>query len=93
VWQWLPARGRSGGMLCGIKKENFEVLSFESGEFFIMATVVDKQENKKFSLAVVYGPAQEDTKDQFLTELSQLCVSCKFPFLIEGDFNILRFSS
>ena len=44
-------------------------------------------------LVTVYGPAQEDKKDQFLTELAQICSNKKYPMLLGGDFNILRFSS
>ncbi|CAN6252305.1 unnamed protein product [Urochloa humidicola] len=44
------------------------------------------------SLVIVYGPAQDDNKEQFLTELSSICASRKYPMLIGGDFNILRFS-
>jgi len=44
-------------------------------------------------LVTVYGPAQEDKKDQFLTELAQICSNKKYHMLIGGDFNILKFSS
>jgi hypothetical protein len=26
AWHWLPSKGRSGGILCGIKKENFNII-------------------------------------------------------------------
>lgn len=41
----------------------------------------------------MYGPAQDDLKDSFLVELSSFCYKAKYPMLIGGDFNILRFSS
>jgi len=41
----------------------------------------------------VYGPAQDDYKDSFLAELSNFCCKAKYPMLMGGDFNILRFSS
>ena len=92
-WHWLPATGRSGGMLCGVKKDRFEVLKFEQGQFSVVANVLDKKLKKNLVLATVYGPAHDDTKEEFLTELSQLCTNRKFPMIIGGDFNILRFSS
>ena len=45
------------------------------------------------TLAIVYGPAHNDKKDQFLTEISNIYGSSKSPLLIGGDFNILRYSS
>lgn len=41
----------------------------------------------------LYGPAQEEGREQFLIELAQLCRSNSLPLIIRGDFNILRFSS
>jgi len=41
VWHWLPAKGRSGGLLCGVKTERFEVR-----EFSIVANVIDKKLKK-----------------------------------------------
>jgi hypothetical protein len=26
AWLWLPSQGRSGGILCGIKKENMDLI-------------------------------------------------------------------
>jgi hypothetical protein len=39
---------------------------------------------------VVYGPAQDDQKTMFLTQLVSMCSRETFPLLIGGDFNILR---
>ena len=93
AWHWLPATGHSGGVLCGVRLERFDVISFVCGQFSLVANVLDKKENKELMLATVYGPAQDDKKEQFLTELAQICNNKKCPMLIGGDFNILRFSS
>jgi hypothetical protein len=49
-WHWLPANGRSGGMLCGVKNERLEVINFETGSFSIVANVMDKKLQKKTSV-------------------------------------------
>ena len=67
--------------------------SFECGEYMIIANVFDKSVRKSWSLANVYGPAHDDFKDSFLTELSSFCYKAKHPILLGGDFNIMRFSS
>jgi hypothetical protein len=38
----------------------------------------------------VYGAAQDDNKNRFLSELSSFCSRSKFPLLVGGDFNIPR---
>ena len=76
-----------------MRLERFDVISFSVGHFSLSAHVLDKKENKELMLVTIYGPAQEDKKDQFLTELAQICSNKKYPMLLGGDFNILRFSS
>jgi hypothetical protein len=39
----------------------------------------------------VYGPAHDDKKEQFLTELSTICAKNDLPLLV-GETNILRYS-
>jgi endonuclease/exonuclease/phosphatase family metal-dependent hydrolase len=41
----------------------------------------------------VYGPAHDDKREQFLSELSGICAKDDVPTLLGGDFNILRYSS
>jgi hypothetical protein len=60
LWHWIPSKGKSGGMLSGIKLERFSLENFESGEFVIVANVLDKKNLTKPSLANVYGPAQDE---------------------------------
>lgn len=39
---------------------------------------------------MVYGAAQIEHKEEFLTELSQVCQDSSYPILVGGDFNIIR---
>src|SRR6266540_1623614 len=42
----------------------------------------------------VYGTAQHDRKGEFLAKLVRACSSCaNYPFMVGGDFNIIRNSS
>ena len=91
-WHWTPSSGKSGGMLSGIKNDRFEVENFDNGEFMIIANVFDKSLRKHWTLANIYGPAQDEFKESFLSELSNFCFKAKYPILMGGDFNILRFS-
>jgi hypothetical protein len=46
AWHWLPSKGRSGGILCGLKKENFELIKVVDHEFAVEAQVLDKKLKK-----------------------------------------------
>jgi exonuclease III len=93
AWHWLPSKGKSGGILCGIKNENFDIVKIEEKSFSVLAEVKDKKLGKNLNLVIVYGPANEDGRDSFLTELAEIGARSRIPTLIGGDFNILRFSS
>jgi hypothetical protein len=48
---------------------------------------------KKWCLLNVYGAAHDENKDSFLSEMASFCSNCKDPYILGGDFNILRFLS
>jgi hypothetical protein len=88
-WHWLPSKGKSGGILCGIKKENFDIVKVEEKSFSVSVEVKDKKLGKNLNLVIVYGPANEDGRDSFLAELAETCARSRIPTLIGEDFNIL----
>jgi hypothetical protein len=52
--------------------------------------LLDKHFKMKWHLVVVYGPAQSEEKEEFLTEFAQVCNKCKGATVIGCDFNITR---
>jgi hypothetical protein len=60
------------------------VENFENGDFMIIANVFDKNLKKHWTLANVYGPAQDEMKNSFLAELSSFCFKAKYPMLMGG---------
>ena len=52
--------------------------------------VHDKKIKKDWGLLVVYGSAHEEHKVEFLTELSDMCGNITYPYIVGGDFNIIR---
>jgi hypothetical protein len=93
TWHWLPSIGKSGGILCGTRKEKFDIIKVEEKEFLVEVEVFDRSLRKNLSLVMVYGPAHEDRRDSFLSELAETCAKIKIPTLIGGDFNIPRFNN
>lgn len=51
----------------------------------------DKKLKIKWNLITVYGAAHDDMKDAFLTELAQFCSKNKEPYILRGDFNLIRY--
>jgi hypothetical protein len=76
--------GSTGGILCGVKIERFEVIKVIEHEFAIIAEILDKKFKKKMRLVTVYVPAHDDKKEQFLTELSNICARDDLPLFWRG---------
>jgi hypothetical protein len=80
-------------VLPGLKVDRFDVGVRKQGEFILLHHVWDKKLDIKWIIMNVYGAAQEEHKDGFLVELANFCAGNKEPYIVGGDFNILRFSS
>jgi exonuclease III len=90
VWHWTEPHGRSGGMLLGVNLDVCDVGSIEEGDFFIKFHLRNRCDDFHWCLVAVYGAAQPEFKEKFLTELVQACRNESLPLLIGGDFNIIR---
>ena len=90
TWNWLPARGHSGGILVGVKLDDKEVEDWFVGDFLIAVTIRERKTNFRWVLMTVYGPAQHDLSANFLTEKSGRLNGQTLPVVIGGDFNLIR---
>ena len=89
-WEWIPSRGKSGGILCGLNKEKFDILTTKCGKYILQLNLFDKNKNCSWALMTVYGAAHDEQKPEFIAELSSMCHSSNIPYLVGGDFNIIR---
>ena len=90
LWHTKEPRGRSGGILMGIDLNVFDIGAIDEGDFYVKFLLSNKNDGFKWSLVCVYGPAQDNLKEQFLAELVSMVSHETVPILIRGDFNILR---
>jgi hypothetical protein len=60
TWVWLPARGHSGGIILGVKVDTLEVEAHYIREFSIQMDLRNRLNNFRWSVIVVYGPAQHN---------------------------------
>ena len=89
-WQCLPPRGRSGGILLGVKCETLEVLNVVHGEFAVKFRVRSKIDGFRWALVAVYGAAKPKLMPDFLADLVRICGDERLPIMVGGDFNIIR---
>jgi len=93
LWKWIPSNGRSGGILSGVHIDKFDIGSFHEGKYILQLNLYDKEKKVKWNFLNIYGAPHEENKLEFLTELANFCSRNKDPFLVAGDFNIIRFTS
>ena len=83
-WHILPPRGRSGGILLGVRCETLEVLNVVQGDFSVKFRVRSKLDGFRWSLVAVYGAAQPEFKPDFLADLVRICGDENLPLLVGG---------
>jgi hypothetical protein len=86
----MAPHGRSGEILLGVDLSVFDIGAIDEGDFYVKFTLRYKSTDFKFVLYSIYGPAQSQNKGAFLAELANTCSKENLPFLIGGDFNIMR---
>jgi exonuclease III len=90
-WVWTAAQGHSGGTLLGIQTNDITVVEKDMVAFFTSMNIVSRKDKFQWEIINVYGPVQNERKLEFLSELSQKIASMTDPFIIGGDFNMIRF--
>jgi hypothetical protein len=84
VWHSRLPRGRSGGILVGIKTDTMDVLACSDGDFHVKLHIRNKLDNFTWSIVAVYGAAQEEFKADFLREMVNLAKDNTYPIIIGG---------
>jgi exonuclease III len=82
LWDWNPAKGRSGGLFTGIKVDQFDVGSRSQGEHMLQHNLWDKHLQIKWNIINVYGPAHEEGRESFLSELAAFCARNKETYIV-----------
>jgi exonuclease III len=93
LWDWIPSNGKSGGIISGFNLDRYDVGVRVQGVFILQHNLWDKMLQVKWNVLNVYGSDHDDHKEDFLRELTSFCSKNKDPFIIDGDFNIMRFVS
>ncbi|KAJ1255071.1 hypothetical protein BS78_K293300 [Paspalum vaginatum] len=86
TWHCLPPRGKSGGILLGVRANVLDPSLIVEGEFYVKFHLCNRTDKFEWILMAVYGPAQDEFKSDFLSELVRACQHNPLPTLIGGDF-------
>ena len=90
LWHSMAPHGRSRGILLDVYLQVFDIGAIAEEDFYVKFTLRCKIDGFKFVLYTVYGPAQYQNKQAFFVELANTCSKESLPYLIGGDFNIMR---
>ena len=90
IWLWQRAVGASGGLLMGVREDLFDVDTCVASKYMTRMTMMDKRTSFKWNLVNVYEAAHSRDKEEFLISFVQMLGSSVFPFVVGGDFNIIR---
>lgn len=91
AWHHLPTNGTAGGILVGVDTDIFYVLSWNVLKFSVSCILKLKSSGISFRLVYVYGSPYDEGKDDFISELHNLCLDDHHPTLFGGDFNLTRY--
>lgn len=91
-WNWVEAKGHSGGILIGVKQGDLDATEMSNGEFQSSIKIKDQRDGFQWEIINVYGPVQIERKASFLQELFRKIQEADVPLLIGGDFNMIRYA-
>lgn len=64
--------------------------SYKSGRFILQFNLWELQKKFIWGLLLAYGAPREENMQDFLVELDDFCSNMYIPYIVGGDFNILR---
>lgn len=87
----LLARGTKGGVIISWKR-NYTLLNSWATLHTISALLKQESTGGTFLITAVYGPSIDDAaiKREFIKELRNLAVGVHHPWILLGDFNLVR---
>ena len=86
----LSPRDISGESCWELIHPSLTLVFISQGDYHIKFHLRNKNDGFQWNLITVYGAAQDEHEQSFLTEIVQCCQNESLPFLMGGDFNIIR---
>lgn len=90
-YAFCPSIGASGGILLVWNAALWQKLDEFVGRFTVSVRLKDARCDAEWVATSVYGPANVDDKEDLWVELNQVAGMWNRPWLLGGDFNVVRF--
>lgn len=87
---FLPANGSRGGIATAWNASHFSLVSVSNATYTLSTVLSYNFSDITFTLTNVYAPADHLYTAAFLDELRSLANSISGPWMITGDFNLIR---
>lgn len=84
----VPAQGTRGGILIAWRQSMYTLISKEEKQFTLTTTLQNTNDASKIMFTAVYGPTQQNQRQEFYNELKQIKPSGNTPWAVGGDFNV-----
>jgi exonuclease III len=88
-----PANGTAGGILNAVSNSRFQVKSSSIDQYSLTSSIRILSNNNEFKTTNVYAPTDHALKQNFLDHLDHIAPQNDIPWLLLGDFNLMRHSS
>lgn len=88
-FEFLPARGSTGGIIVGWNSVLFTGKLERVGTFSLMVEFYSKKGNFIWHCTMVYGPNARSHKVAFWEELRECAGATNVPWIVCGDFNAI----
>jgi len=85
-----PSIGASGGILIAWADSTYVLLDSSNTTYSVSATLASRVSGDKICVTNVYGPCTDPEKPDFLEEINVLSDSLQCPWVLLGDFNLIR---
>jgi exonuclease III len=89
----LPALGSCGGMITAFSSRLFSLISSIQRQYTLTLCLNSHLTSNAIWVTNVYAPTDHSLKQSFLDELSSIQPAPTTPWIILGDFNLMRYSS
>ena len=86
-----PSSGASGGILIAWNEAYWQKEDEFVGRYSVSVLFKDARHNTEWVASSIYGPTNIDDEADFWAELSHVAGIWNCPWILGGDFNVIRF--
>jgi hypothetical protein len=95
LWDWIPSKGKAGGIISGFNVDRFDVGARDQEEYILKHYLWDKRLERKWNLLNIYVSPHDEFKEYFLSEFEKrsgpyLSLICDESLTCQGLNLILR---